>query len=242
VIAWLLILSVPASIIFLVIWDVWRVERPSKEDGVSKFEFGSFVAVALSALFAGATFVFSNLYKPEDLVVSSRVVAHDQIASDHLDVSRVVTNAGQQPIVIENVLLVQNFGKNVNLESATDWKVAGSIWVRDVVTRLDGTIENMQDGTRLVTYSPTKVRINNLEVPGPSAPISSGSASLFVLAFSPAPIDLPVEGAILEMVAIQYYDKTGVMRRKVLPLGLMDWIHFGRRYNPAKESFARLLP
>jgi hypothetical protein len=239
--AWLLIFSIPFSIVLLIIWDACNFERERSSQRSDIAVVVSVAAAVCSALFAGATFVFANFYRPEDLVVSARVLVVDQIGSPHLDVSLVFSNVGRQPIVIENVLLAQDYGKTARFENASDWNLAGSIWIRDVVSRPDGTVTNMQDGTHLVSFSPTSIRINNVDAPTPSASIGAGSASIFALGFRPTPIDLATEEIMLPMVAIQYYDQAGVMRRKILPLGLLDWVQNGRRYAPSSGS-VRLLP
>ena len=244
-IAWILILSIPLSIVALIIWDAEHFEKRSQRSDVrtplSPVAVVSVVAAIFSALFAGASFVFSNLYQPEDLVVSARVLVVDQIGTNRIDVSLVFTNAAKQPIVIENILLAEDYGKTALIETSLDWRLASQIWIRDVVSRPDGTVTKMQDGTHLVIFSPIKTRINNVDFPNPSAAIGAGSVSIFTLTFAPTPIDITAEMDILPMVAIQYYDKIGTMRRKVIPLGLLDWIHMGRRYAPA-PGLVRLLP
>jgi hypothetical protein len=245
-IALILILSVPLSIVALIIWDAEHFERRSQRSdirtSIGPVAVVSVVAAILSALFAGSSFVFSNLYQPEDLVVSARVLSPmDQIGTNRIDVSLVFTNAAKQPIVIENILLAEDYGKTTRIETNNDWRMTSSIWIRDIVSRPDGQVENMQDGTHFVVFSPIKTRINNIDSPSPSGVISAGSASIFTLSFAPTPIDIETEIDILPMVAIQYYDKSGAMRRKVIPLGFLDWIQFGRRYSPAPGSM-RLLP
>jgi hypothetical protein len=193
----------------------------------------------VSSLVSAAAIYFANFYRPEDLVVNAYVVERNQVGSGHLDVSIVFTNAGKQPVAVERVLLALNYGPSTTIESSSDWKIAGQVWMRNDRMFPDGTIISMQDGTYLTEFSPKTVHLNNESAsPNDAFLVPANAATLMSVAFGPNPIDERT-GPIVQMIGLQFYDKLGNMRQKIVPLGIAG--NPPGLYNPVKNR-VRLLP
>ena len=117
----------------------------------------SLVALAVS----GGGIYFTNFYRPEDLTLTARVIEREQVGTNRLDVTVVLTNTGKRSVAVSAVLLALNYGPGSTIQTALDWKVQGGIWLGDVKRIPDGAVTKEQDGTYLAVYRTKVVRLNN---------------------------------------------------------------------------------
>jgi hypothetical protein len=213
-----------------------------KERSVDWFARIGLLITFIGLLINFAALYFSNFYKPEDLSLAARVSQRDQIGTDRLELTLVFTNRGTQPAVVEKIVLALLYGRAATIEGASDWKVEGAIWVPEHFTATPARTTKMQDGTLLSVYDGSKVTLNNQSMPTTSALIAAGNVALMDLTFETAPINLSDDGPIVPSVAIRFYDKYGVTKDRVIPLGIMSSPSIGGRlYNPT-SGLAKLLP
>jgi hypothetical protein len=191
------------------------------------------------ALAVGGMYL-TNFYRPESLVVNARVVEQAKVGSGSVDVSILFTNASKQAVAIENVFLSLNYGPTARVENSADALLDRAIATREIGPILDGERKGLSDGSAVVTYRPKDVSLNNQTLLSSTALIDANTAALMILHFETDPIDLGKEGPVVPMIAVNFYDKVGDRRRKIIPLGTARSSE--GPYVQAIQSYSRLLP
>jgi hypothetical protein len=193
------------------------------------------IALAVSVISAGvASFgVYYQFLRGQSLTANFRVVDHEKIGSNDLDIRVVFINDGPSPAYIDRIFLLQHTGVDAQKNALADQDILQHLMLYDALPldmREGPTL--LKDGTMLSTHSATRIKVNDQEsVFG--AVLKPDNPTIVFLSFKPTVVDIVAQENITQCLAFFYIDTQGRAQSKVTS----RW----RRYVPI-DSFGNRAP